>query len=143
MPSNMYLKEHHTLLRVVIIASSLGIDLVSFFILGFFIMFAKSPRVFYSIMIFYILRGFCQAFFLFEYPKGNLFQDPGFFSVFVPYGVTSDYYFSGHSGFLFMTTLELIQMKYIGLAFLNFLSTLYTGWMLTATQAHYSIGKLL
>lgn len=140
-PSNTYLKNHQTLLRVVIIVSSLTIDLISFFILGFFIVYARSPRIFYSIMIFYILRGICQALFLFEYPKGNLFQDPGFFSLFVPYGQTSDFYFSGHSGFLFMTTLELIQMKWVALAFCNFLSTLYTGWMLTATQGHYSIGR--
>ena len=139
-PSNLYLKSHPTLLKVAIIVSSLTIDLVSLFILGFFIIYAKSPRVFYSIIMFYTLRAICQANFLFEYPKGNLFQDPGFFSLFVPYGLTSDYYFSGHSGFLFMTTLELIQMKMVLLAFFNFLSTLFTAWMLCATQGPYSIG---
>ncbi len=141
-PSNVFLKTHPTLLRVVIIVSSLTIDLISLFILGFFIMYAKSPRIFYSIMLFYIIRAICQANFLFQYPKDNLFMDPGFFSLFVPYGQTSDFYFSGHSGFLFMTTLELIQMKWVLLAFCNFLSTLFTAWMLTATQGHYSIGTL-
>lgn len=137
-----YLKSHPRLLNIVIIASSFTIDFISVFILGFFVMYARSPRIIYSMFIFYGTRTICQANFLFEYPKGMIFRDPGVFSLTVPYGVTSDFYFSGHSGFLVLATMELIQMKWIFLAFLNFISTLYTAWMLLATQGHYSIGKL-
>jgi hypothetical protein len=141
--SHNYLENHPKTLDLVIILSSLLIDFVSMFLFGFFIIYARSPRYYYSLAIFYALRAVCQALFLFEYPNGLIFHDPGFFSLTVPYLVTCDFYFSGHSGFLFISTLELIQMKWIFLAFVNFISMLYTAWMLLATQGHYSIGRLL
>lgn len=139
--SHDYLEAHPKFLDFVIIASSISIDAIMIFILMCFILYARSPRVFYAIAIFYIVRAICQANFLFEYPKGLIFRDPGFFSIAVPYGATSDFYFSGHSGFLVLATMELIQMKMVLLAFINFVSTFYTAWMLLATQGHYSIGK--
>lgn len=140
-PTTLWLKNHPFTLRWVIILSSVGIDGVFLFLMVSFIMYARTARIIYSILIFYGIRGICQALFLFQYSDEWLFNDPGFYSLIVPYGKASDFYFSGHSGFLFITTLELIQLKFVGLAFLNFLSMLYTGWMLVATRAHYSIGK--
>ena len=141
--SHDYLHDHRKFRDVVIILSSVTIDAIFIFILTCFVLYARSPRVVYAIGIFYGIRAFCQAIFLFEFPKGIMFDDPGFFSITVPYGPTSDFYYSGHSGFLFLATIELIQMKLVLLAFINFLSTLYTAWMLLATRAHYSIGRLL
>ena len=40
-----------------------------------------------------------QAFFTFKYANGAYWDWPGFPSLMVPYGQTSDYYFSGHVGF--------------------------------------------
>lgn len=140
--SHDYLQDHRKFRDVVIILSSVTIDAIFIFILVCFVLYARSPRVIYALGIFYGIRGICQAIFLFEFPKGIIFDDPGFFSITVPYGPTSDFYYSGHSGFLFLATIELIQMKLVLLAFVNFVSTLYTAWMLLATQAHYSIGRL-
>lgn len=140
--SHDYLENHPKVLDWVIIFSSISIDSATLFLCGFFIMYARSPRIAYSLYFFYFSRTVCQKLFLFEYPKGLIFHDPGFFSLTVPYLVTCDFYFSGHSGFLFISTMELIQMKWIFLAFINFLSMLYTAWMLLATQGHYSIGML-
>lgn len=132
--------NHQRFLNFVIISSSLTIDAIFLFIMACFVIYARSPRVIYAAGIFYGMRGLCQAFFLFEYPKDLLFRDPGFFSLIVPYGTTADFYFSGHSGFLVLATMELIQMKMVVLAFVNLISTLFTAWMLMATRAHYSIG---
>lgn len=132
--------NHQIFLNFVIISSSLTIDAIFLFIMACFVIYARSPRVIYAAGIFYGMRGLCQAIFLFEFPKDVLFKDPGFFSLIVPYGTTADFYFSGHSGFLVLATMELIQMKMVVLAFVNLISTLYTAWMLTATRAHYSVG---
>lgn len=137
----MWLREHRLTLNWVIIMSSLLIDGVFLLTGVLFILYAKTARIIYCFMIFYGIRALCQGFFLFQYPEVWLFDDPGFFSIVVPYGRSSDFYFSGHSGFLFITSLELIQMKMVGFAFLNFISMLYTAWMLLATGAHYSIGN--
>ena len=123
--------------------SSLAIDLVFIYLMIQFVIHAKNARIIYAVAIFYGIRAVCQSLFLFQYSDIWLFDDPGFFSIIVPYGKASDFYFSGHSGFLLISTFELIHMKMVGLAFLNFLSMLYTGWMLVATRAHYSIGRPL
>lgn len=140
-PANMYLSTHPIFRRVVVILSSLLIDIVFLYILIYFAIKAKTARIIYAVALFYGIRAICQNLFLFQFPSNWIFSDPGFFSLVVPYGKTSDFYFSGHSGFLMMSTIELIHMKQIWVAFINFVSMLYTGWMLTATQAHYSIGS--
>lgn len=139
-PTNQYLIDHPTFRRVVIILSSVLIDIVFLFLIATFALKARTARVIYAILIFYGIRGICQSLFLFQFPPRWIFDDPGFFSIVVPYGRMSDFYFSGHSGFLMMTTLELIQMKVVWAAFLNFVSMVYTAWMLCTTRAHYSIG---
>ncbi len=142
LPTTLWLKNHPLTTKWIIILSSLLIDCVFLFLGVFFVIHARTARIIYSIVIFYGIRAICQAIFLFQYPEEWLFDDPGFFSIVVPYGRASDFFFSGHSGFLLITTLELIQMKMVTLAFVNFISMLYTGWMLVATRAHYSIGNL-
>jgi hypothetical protein len=146
----VYLKEHNDFLFAnrrtrdwIIILSSLSIDVAMAFVTYFFWRDGKTARVMNSLLVFYAVRGIIQTIFMMQYPEKWCFEDPGFFSIVVPYGRTSDFYFSGHSGFLFMATLELIHMKFIGLAFVNFLSTIYTAWMLLATRAHYSIGRII
>jgi hypothetical protein len=124
----------------IIILSSLMIDVVLLFVAYFFWRDGKTARIMNSLFVFYLIRGICQAFFFMQYPEKWCYEDPGFFSIVVPYGKAADFYFSGHSGFLLVSTLELIHMKMIGLAFLNFLSMIYTAWMLVSTRAHYSIG---
>lgn len=142
-----YLEKHNEFLFSnqktrdwIIIISSFLIDVALMFVAYFFWRDGKTARVMNSMLVFYVIRAICQLLFMMQYPEKWCFEDPGFFSVVVPYGKMSDFYFSGHSGFLLMATLELIHMKMIGLAFLNFLSTIYTAWMLLATRAHYSIG---
>lgn len=106
-----------------------------------FLWLAKSARIIYLTIVFYTIRGVCQALFMFQYPPDWIFDDPGLFSLMVPYQKASDFYYSGHSGFLMLSTLEFIQMRFISVAFLNFLLMLFTGWMLIATRAHYTIGS--
>lgn len=124
-----------------IILSSLFIDIAFVIIMIYYILYAKTGRIVYSVIIFYGIRGLCQGLFLFQFSPELTFSFPGIYSIMVPYGKTSDFYFSGHSGFLFMSTLEFIHMKLIGVAFLNFISMIYTGWLLVVTRAHYSIGN--
>lgn len=106
-----------------------------------FIFLARSARIMYLTIVFYSIRGVCQALFMFQYPTDWIFDDPGLFSLMVPYQKASDFYYSGHSGFLMMSTLEFIQMRFVSVAFLNFLLMLFTGWMLITTRAHYTIGR--
>jgi len=140
--SNLYFQNHEAVRQVTIILSSLHIDITFLVIVIAFLLLAKSARIIYLTLVFYTIRGVCQALFLFQYPSDWIFDDPGLFSLMVPYQKASDFYYSGHSGFLMMSTLEFIQMRLVSVAFINFLLMLFTGWMLITTRAHYTIGKV-
>lgn len=125
----------------VIISSSLLMDITFIVLMAVFVFKGKTPRVAYAVIIFYGCRAICQNLFFFQFPENWIFTDPGFFSLLVPYDKTSDFYFSGHVGFLAMSTLELVHIGWVGVAFLNFVSMIYTAWMLITLRAHYSIGR--
>jgi hypothetical protein len=48
--------------------------------------------------MFYMLRAITTNIFLIEMPQGYNWAFPGFFSLFVPYGKTADFFYSGHIG---------------------------------------------
>jgi len=59
----------------------------------------------------------------------------------VPYGVTSDFYFSGHTGFMVMITLETWDygLKTFSILVISF--AVYVVQILFVYRGHYSIGK--
>ena len=104
---NSVLYNNPKLRHTLIFLTSLWIDLVFLFFGYRFIRYAKGPRIIFTLMIFYGIRAVCQAIFLFQFPKFLCFDDPGIPSLMVPYDMTSDFFFSGHCGFVFIIGMEL------------------------------------
>jgi hypothetical protein len=46
-----------------------------------------------------------------RYPEGYLWDYPGFPSIFIPYGKTNDFFYSGHVGLCVIVFHELITAK--------------------------------
>ena len=46
------------------------------------------------------------------FPQGYFWDYPGFPSLVIPYGRTSDFFFSGHTGFLTICCLEWYHLGY-------------------------------
>lgn len=46
---------------------------------------------------------------IFRFPEGYSWKDPGFPTIVVPYGRSSDFFFSGHCGFLNICALEWLR----------------------------------
>lgn len=55
---------------------------------------------------FYITRAILQLLFRIPKPDGLLWPYPGFPSIVVPYGSSSDFFYSGHVGFLTILSLQ-------------------------------------
>ena len=102
--------------------------------------------------LFYGVRGIIQGFFKFRFPEGYLWPEPPIPSLLVPYGKTSDFYFSGHCGFLTLILCELHRLnnkeedpkhKIIGRKFFLFYlgGLVYVALILLIYNGHYSIGK--
>ena len=61
-------------------------------------MYATTWRLFICMCLFYSVRAIIQQIFLVEIPEGYNWAYPGVLSIFVPYGETSDFFYSGHVG---------------------------------------------
>jgi len=79
-----------------LIASSLVIDLLGAYLLVFAIL-GPTIEPFLGLLILFALRQFCQAFCPLPAPAGMIWRDPGFPTVLVTYGTSSDLFFSGHT----------------------------------------------
>lgn len=78
-----------------------------------------------------------------RYPPGIYWDDPGFPSLIVPYGDTTDFFYSGHVGFLNIAALEWYKQKIYKMTYLTVFVMFYTIFVLLIFRAHYSIGKII
>ena len=84
-----------------------------------------------------------QGLFLFRFPLGMLWDEPFIPSIMVPYGLTSDFYFSGHCGFMVLVLMEtLTHERHMLKVVLMVLFLAYVMFILVLFRVHYSIGSL-
>ena len=92
--------------NALLIASSLLIDVLGLFIFAHAI-FGPSIRPFLGLFILFVLRQCCQGVCALPSPEGMIWRYPGFPSLFVTYGVSTDLFFSGHTAIAVYGCLEL------------------------------------
>lgn len=76
-----------------------------------------------------------------RFPPGYYWDDPGFPSVVVPYGISTDFFYSGHVGFLNIAALEWYKNKMYGMSYLTIFIIFYMIFVLLIFRGHYSIGN--
>ncbi len=94
--------------RALLISSSLIVDILGFFLL-YQAVFGATIRPLLGLFIVFGLRQINQAITILPAPKGMIWSNPGFPSVFVTYGVSHDLFFSGHTALAVYGALELAQ----------------------------------
>ncbi|MGI9467585.1 MAG: phosphatase PAP2 family protein [Rubripirellula sp.] len=107
--ANAYLHQHPNRTNQLLITSSAVIDLLGFFLLWRSI-FGPSLRPFIGLLLLFGMRQVCQLVCALEPPPGMLWRDPGFPSLLVTYGVTTDFFFSGHTGLAVLGAVEIARM---------------------------------
>ena len=136
---NEYIRQNQTLQDAMLIICSLFMDIM-FFSTGFYWVFkGKSSRLVVTTLSFYLLRIAVQHMWYSPYPTHYVWNDPGFPSLVVPYGRTSDFYFSGHMGIVTICASEWFKYKKYWVSALIALGGVYTTFIMLAYQAHYSI----
>jgi len=99
----------------------------------------KNGHHIYSGFLFYGVRGVIQANYSLQFPKGNIWDYPGIPSIGVPYGLTRDFYYSGHCGFLALATYFHFREKRTKSGIISALCIFYVGFVLLLFRIHYSI----
>jgi len=137
---NDFINENAFWRNTLMIICSLFMDLM-FLATGFnWILRGGSSRLIVSVVSFYLIRAAVQAIWVSPFPeKGYWWNDPGFPSLVVPYGVGSDFFFSGHIGFVTICALEWKKNGNRVMAWLLAIGGIYTGFILLTYKVHYSI----
>jgi len=118
---------------------SLLIDIIFIITFGYWVLHGKSGRLPISLGIFYITRALVQKVWFSPFPQGFYWDSPGIPSLVVPYGRGSDFFFSGHSGFLIICASEWHKLKMPKIRNFVIGTAIYTILILLIYRIHYSI----
>jgi hypothetical protein len=88
------------------------------------------------------VRAVIQASFTFKMPAGGFWDFPGIPSLMVPYGLASDFYYSGHTGYFVLILREWVVTERSWLReTLILLCMCYMVVTVLLFKIHYSIGS--
>ena len=122
------------------ISSSLLMDFTFFSLFTYWFLYGKSCRLILATVMFYSIRAMSQILVQFKFPEGYDWQYPGFPSYVVPYGNTSDFFFSGHCGFLNICALEWFALGKRRMGFAIEAINVYMAIVMLIFRVHYTIG---
>jgi len=137
-PVNSYLFTHIFTRNMILIFMNSVLDVLSLFIL-FITIWKRDIRPFLIFFIFFFLRQILQLLVKLPIPDQILWIYPGFPSLLQTYHVSSDFYFSGHTGTSLIAALELSYFKIPWLTGLGFAICAFQAIMVIIMRIHYTM----
>jgi PAP2 superfamily C-terminal len=137
-PLNAYLHGAPRAADALLIASSALIDAIAIFLLALWI-FAGNLRPFLGLGMLLITRQMMQALCSLPAPPGMIWHHPGFPSLLVTYGVTNDFFFSGHTAIAVFGAIELARLQRAWLTALAVCVVLFEIAGVLVLRAHYTM----
>lgn len=135
---NHYLQLHATAANGLLIISSGIIDLLGIFLLGRWL-FGGTLRPFLALVIVLGLRQITQALVALPTPQNAIWHYPGFPSLLVTYGVSNDYFFSGHTAIAVLGAIELGRLRRPWITALGTVIVLFEVATVLILRAHYTM----
>jgi PAP2 superfamily protein len=137
-PLNNYLQLHPSSANALLIVSSAMIDLFGIFLLARWLL-GTSLRPFLALVILLGLRQIMQALVALPTPLGSIWHYPGFPSLLRTYGVSSDYFFSGHTAIAVLGARELAGFGRRWLTAIAVAVVLFEVAAVLVLRAHYTM----
>jgi len=103
------------------------------------VMKGTTGRPMYCMGVFYLIRGLTQQIIIIGFPSGYWWYSPGFPSLVVPYGRDSDFFFSGHVGFLMICACENWVVGRKWFFWTAMVMEVYLIFILVSYRVHYSM----
>ncbi len=135
---NHFLHMHPTAADTLLIVSSAVIDLVGLFLLWQSI-FGSTVRPFIGLLLLFAMRQVCQSLCALEPPPGMLWHNPGVPSLLVTYDVTTDFFFSGHTGLAVLGAVELSRIGGRRWLYLGIGIAMFEALTVLVLRAHYTM----
>lgn len=108
-PLNTFFAIHPTAANALLIITSALIDLLGIFLLASAVL-GRTLRPFLGLLLLFVLRQACQGLCALPTPPGMIWHNPGFPSLLVTYGTTTDFFFSGHTAIAVYGAAELARL---------------------------------
>jgi len=135
-PLNLYLHQHPSAANALLIVSSAIIDLLGIFLLGKWL-FGGALRPFLSLVIVLGLRQIMEALVALPAPPNSIWHYPGFPSLLVTYGVSNDYFFSGHTAIAVLGATEIARLRRPWLGWFGVAIAFFEIATVLVLRAHY------
>lgn len=136
--ANVYLHAHPAAANLLLIVSSAFLDLLAIYLLSRWI-FAGSFRPFLALVIVLGLRQITQWLVALPAPRDAIWHYPGFPSLLVTYGVSNDYFFSGHTAIAVLGVTEIARLGKRWLTALGVLIAVFEIATVLVLRAHYTM----
>jgi PAP2 superfamily protein len=137
-PVNHYLQSHAAAANALLVISSGIIELLGIFLLARWL-FGGSSRPFLGLIVVLGLRQIMQMLIALPAPPNAIWHYPGFPSLLVTYGVSNDYFFSGHTAIAVLGAIELARLGRRWLTTVGALVVLFEVATVLALRAHYTM----
>ncbi len=138
---NAWLNQHPRQANAILVASSLGVDAVTLFVL-FYAVLGPSFMPFWGLFGLFALRQLSQASVALPVPPGIIWRDPGVPSLFVTYGVGTDFFFSGHTALAVYGAMQLSALHIPVLTIVGAVVAVLQVIAVIALRAHWTMDVL-
>lgn len=138
---NAWLNGNPRAANAILAASSLCVDAVTLFVLAYAV-FGPSFSPFLGLLALFVLRQVAQASAALPVPKGIIWRDPGWPSLFVTYGVSNDLFFSGHTALAVYGAMQLAALQIPALTALGVAAAALQVVAVITLRAHWTMDVL-
>ena len=136
---NKFVIHNRLVASVVQVCTSAVLDLNLVSMMAYWMKYEGNGAPIYMLLMFYGTRAVVQQTFKMRFPVGFYWESPGIPSITVPYGKASDFYFSGHVGFMAMGMGVWNQRSLTWVSVLIAFLTPFVAYSLVLFRVHYSI----
>jgi hypothetical protein len=135
---NSYFADNAKKANILLVVTSLLIDFFGLFIIGAAI-FGPSMKPFIALLILFAMRQVCQAFCALPAPPQMIWRNPGFPSLLVTYGVSNDFFFSGHTAVAVLGSIVIFNLCPLWLGVVAGLVAVFEMAAVLVLRAHYTM----
>ncbi|MBI5770933.1 MAG: hypothetical protein HZA93_24355 [Verrucomicrobia bacterium] len=137
-PLHGWLLAHPRVADWTLIVTSALIDVFGLYLFASAI-FGPTLRPFVAILLLFAMRQSCQAVCTLPTPPGCIWRHPGFPSLFVTYGTSNDFFFSGHTAISVLGALQLLHEAPPWLAAIGVAVAALEAGTVIVLRAHYTM----
>jgi len=137
-PLHAWLLANPPAANLTLIVTSALVDAFGLYVFGLSI-FGPTLQPFLALLLLFGLRQICQATCTLPSPPGVIWRDPGVPSLFVTYGTSNDFFFSGHTAIAVLGALQLAHHAPPWLAALGAIVAAVEAATVIVLRAHYTM----